>query len=111
MSNLFLISWDCEGVETVLNISDFDKQRVWATLSNQSQPVGLRHMVSHVIMRARANPQRHYEVYTMDVQEGITEADVREMFDTDPQGSADLVRDRGRCIHSDRVDNSRVRIV
>ena len=97
-----MISWDCQGVETVLNISDLDRQRVWATLSGQTEPVGLRHVVSHVLMRARANPQRHYEVYTMTVENGISTLDVREMFDRDPQGSADLVRERGNKIHSDR---------
>ena len=102
MSNTFLISWDCQGVETVLNISDLDRQRVWATLSGQPESTGLRHVVSHVLMRARANPQRHYEVYTMTVEDGISTLDVREMFDRDPQGSADLVRERGNKIYSDR---------
>jgi len=63
------------------------------------------------MMRARANGQRHYEIYTMMVQEGITDEDIRGMFEADPQGSADLIRDRGNQIYSDRVNQKEVKIV
>jgi hypothetical protein len=102
MSNLFLVSWDCTGLEAVINITDYEKEATWATLKNEDPPVRLGSMVNHLMLRARANSQRHYEIYTMNVAEGISDEDIRGMFDADPQGSADLIRDRGNQIYSDR---------
>jgi hypothetical protein len=102
MSNLFLVSWDCNGLEAVINITDYEKEATWATLKNEDPPVRLGSMVNHLMLRARANSQRHYEIYTMNVAEGIVDEDIRGMFDADPQGSADLIRDRGNKIYSDR---------
>jgi hypothetical protein len=100
--NLFLVSWDCNGLEAVINITDYEKQTTWATLKNEDPPVRLGSMVNHLMLRARANSQRHYEIYTMNVEEGISDEDIRGMFESDPQGSADLIRDRGNKIYSDR---------
>jgi len=102
MSNLFLVSWDCTGLEAVINVTDYEKETTWATLKNEDPPVKLGSMVNHLILRARANSQRHYEIYTMNVEEGISDEDIRGMFESDPQGSADLIRDRGNKIYSDR---------
>jgi hypothetical protein len=102
MSNLFLVSWDCNGLEAVINITDYEKETTWATLKDQDPPARLGSMVNHLMLRARANSQRHYEIYTMNVAEGIADEDIRGMFEADPQGSADLIRDRGNQIYSDR---------
>jgi hypothetical protein len=102
MSNLFLVSWDCNGLEAVINITDYEKEATWATLKNEDPPAKLSSMVNHLMLRARANSQRHYEIYTMNVAEGIADEDIRGMFESDPQGSADLIRDRGNKIYSDR---------
>jgi hypothetical protein len=102
MSNLFLVSWDCTGLEAVINVTDYEKETTWATLKNEEPPAKLSSMVNHLMLRARANSQRHYEIYTMQVAEGISDEDIRGMFDADPQGSADLIRDRGNQIYSDR---------
>lgn len=111
MSNLFLVSWDCQGLEAVINITDYEKETTWATLKNEDPPVKLGSMVNHLMLRARANSQRHYEIYTMQVEEGITDEDIRDMFKNDPQGSADLIRDRGNKIYSDRRNTVDTKIV
>jgi hypothetical protein len=100
--NLFLVSWDCTGLEAVINVTDYEKEITWATLKNEDPPVRLGSMVNHLMLRARANSQRHYEIYTMNVADGISDEDIRTMFESDPQGSADLIRDRGNKIYSDR---------
>jgi hypothetical protein len=109
--NLFIMAWDCNGLEAVVNITEYEKEATWATLKDEEPPVKLGRMVNHLMLRARANSQRHYEIYTMNVQEGITDADIRTMFEQDPQGSAELIRDRGNQIYSDRRDATAVKIV
>ena len=110
-NELFLVSWDCTGLETCINVSKYEKAEMWAKLSDTEPPVSIGNAVQHLMARARANPQRHYEIYTFNVATGITEEDIREMFDNAPQTAADLIRDRGRKIYSDRVRQSEVKIV
>lgn len=110
-TNLFLVSWDCNGLEACINVTDYEKEVVWAKLKNEDPPAKLNSMVNHLMLRARANPQRNYEIYTMNAVDGINEEDIRGMFNADPQRSADLVRDRGNKIFSDRADISSRKIV
>jgi hypothetical protein len=112
--NAYILSWDMTGLEAVVPISkyeDWEHQSmldVLAGLSIKTNPLG--HILTAILMRARFNSQRHYEVYAIDCDTSITEEDWRSMFDTDPQGSADLVRERGISLHSDRVQPNHVKI-
>jgi hypothetical protein len=58
--------------------------------------------IQHWQLRARFNTQRHYEIYAIGVDGTITQEDIRDMFETDPQYAADLIRARGERIYSDR---------
>jgi hypothetical protein len=101
--NVFLLSWDMLGLDSVVNITDFEKEMTWATLQDQPGP-RLGSLVNSVMMRARMNSQRHYEVYTVTMETSITEEDVREMFESAPQQMAELIRERGRKVYSDRYN-------
>lgn len=109
-SAIFLLSWDQLGLEAVVNVSDLEKEILWNTLQDKKSSNKIGQTVTHLMMRARYNPQRHYEIYSVTVAEGITEEDIREMFERDPQGSAELVRERGNKIFSDRVQLNQVKI-
>lgn len=109
-SNLYLLSWDINGIESCINISSIEKQQVWAALSDKEMPK-LNHIVSAVMLRARYNSQRHYEVYTVNVSESITEQDMIQMFEENPQGMADLIRERGNKIYSDRLEVDKAKII
>ena len=109
--NLFLLSWDMLGLDCVVNITEIEKEATWNTLQNKPTHT-LGNTVNSVIMRARANSQRHYEVYTVTMEDGITNQDLREMFDQNPQASAELIRKHGHKIYSDRYnDGNRAKIV
>jgi len=58
--------------------------------------------IQHWQLRARYNTQRCYEIYAIGVDGTITQEDIRDMFETDPQYAADLIRARGEKIYSDR---------
>jgi hypothetical protein len=115
--NAFLLSWDMTGLESCIDITNLEKlvesgekKRMWQILSdpdacdpgNQSASM-LNQMVQHILLRARANSQRHYEVYTIQTTPGVSEQDMWDMFTNDPQMAADLVRERGNQLYSDRV--------
>ena len=108
-SNTFIVSWCEEGLETVQKISDPEKAKMWSVLSGK--PVSNdAHMVWAITMRARANSHRHYEVYGITANAGITAEDIADMFDKDPQYAADLIRQKGVVVFSDRRDTSKVLI-
>ena len=109
--NLFLLSWDMLGLEAVINITEIEKEATWATLQDKQTP-RLNHIVNSIMMRARANSQRHYEVYTVTMESSISKEDICEMFESAPQQMANLIRERGNKIYSDRIaDATNVKIV
>lgn len=108
------------GLESCINVTEYEKNAMWATLSStdrrtNSNHVGpmadLRNTLSAMVLRAKANSQRHYEIYSIHVDNGITKDDIVDMFETNPQGMADLIRERGNKIHSDRIDKRQQVIV
>lgn len=102
MSDTIAVMWDCNGLEAIANISDIQRRKVWATLKNEAfHPVEPNLM--HWRLRAQANQQRHYEIYLLEIEDGITVEDVREAFESSPQTMADTVRRIGHKFYSDRV--------
>ena len=122
--NLFLLSWDMTGLETVLDLTMLEdlreqeeQHRILAILSDpeSNDPgdrtgIAVNRAVNSILLRARVNSQRHYEVYTIQTTPEITEQDMREMFEQSPQYAADLVRKRGNQLFSSRV-NKRTQVI
>jgi DNA-binding CsgD family transcriptional regulator len=96
----FCVMWDCNGLEAVGEVVD-PALKTWAVLANKPVPRE-DFNVLHWQMRARTNTQRCYEIYAIGVDGNITQEDIAEMFKTDPQYAADLIRARGEKIYSDR---------
>lgn len=121
-NNCFLLSWDCNGLEACVPLHELqqrheqaEKERVWTTLASvhgedPGNPIDreINRIYSNILMRARANPQRHYEIYTVQTDSSITKAKMVRMFKDDPQGMADLVRERGEKLYSDRAKHGAV---
>ena len=116
MSHTYVLSWDMHGLESCVNISDIDKENMWAALkeTDNSLPNGRSNTVSSIVnmlvLRARFNSQRHYEIYAIDTDAEITAKDLMDQFESDPQGMADLIRSRGRQLYSDRYPENKIKI-
>ena len=97
--NAYLFSWDCTGVEAIIPITqyeDWDTVNAFSVLEGKpTTPSPLNSTINAILMRARFNSQRFYEVYAVDCDPGITEQDWRDMWDTSPQLCADMIRLRG----------------
>jgi hypothetical protein len=111
MNHQFLIMWDCQGLECVVDITEDEQRRMWQKLKGELPSETAVPNINHLVLRARYNSQRHYEIYFIEAQEGITQDDIREMFESAPQHAADTIRRIGQCLYSDRVDTNRVKIV
>jgi hypothetical protein len=116
MSHTYLLSWDCTGLEAVINISNIEKEQMWAALSekepnpNKGRPNTVNSIVNMIMLRARFNSQRHYEIYCIDTEDSITAEDFRRHFEEDPQHMAELIRERGRQLYSDRRKENEIKI-
>ena len=94
----YFVSWDCNGVEYFRDITA-DHPDQWAernllTSIKQGKKVEepLSVPVNALMLRARMNSQRHYEIYVFTSEDDVNEEDIREWFTSDPQGFADWVR-------------------
>ena len=74
---------------------------MWSTLKGEKPTVRIPE-INLLILRARANPQRNYEIYTVQVEPDVSLKDIQAMFKDSPQDIVDLVRARGHKIYSDR---------
>lgn len=104
MTGTIALMWDCNGLEAAVNVTDIDQQRMWALLKGEDAskiPAPPNLMMWR--LRAQANPQRHYEIYLISAEDGITVDDICEAFRDNPQGMADTVRRIGHKFYSDRV--------
>lgn len=111
MNHQFLIMWDCHGLEYLVDITADNQRRMWETLRGELASESALPNLSHLMLRARYNSQRHYEIYVVEAQEGITADDIREMFENAPQQAADTIRRLGECLYSDRANQEKVKIV
>lgn len=88
------------GLEMLFNVSDWSKKVTWATLKEEPVPGGPS--LQMMIIRAKMNSQRQYEIYSFDAEDGITELDIRKGFEDNPQVIVDFIRENGEKIYSDR---------
>ena len=110
MSNHILLAmWDSHGLEYIVDVTQAEHDLTWATLQNKRPESRLPNLM-HLMLRARYNSQRHYEIYSFSVEDDITVEDMRKFFETDPQAAADAVRRVGHCHHSDRVQEEQIKI-
>ena len=103
MNHQFVIMWDCNGLEYIGDITADDQRMIVETLKGKQSPRRALANPYHLRLRAQFNPQRHYEIYFVTATSGITEADIRDMFEADPQTAADTIRELGTVFYSDRA--------
>lgn len=117
LTNTFIISWDMTGLEAVVDITQdlidgdrWEKEKLFDIIKNPDDvPVNdyakkVGRIIHMMRMRAMANTQRHYEIYYIHTDASITKETLERLFNDDPQASADLIRDRGEKLYSDRVN-------
>ncbi|CAB4221509.1 hypothetical protein UFOVP1636_341 [uncultured Caudovirales phage] len=113
-TNAFIFSWDQLGIEAIIPISQYEHYdqenllRMIASKDTVRNP--LTGIVQSLVLRARYNPQRHYEIYAVDCTEEMDEVFWREQWEEYPQATAELIRERGHKLYSDRAETHKVKI-
>ena len=108
----FIAMWDNMGLECIFDVDAemaqrdaYDKNKVWSTLKGEKVTEQYRSGIplQSMILRAKANGQRHYEIYEFTT-DGIDMDDVKSMFEDNPQFVVNHIRKNGRKIYSDRFE-------
>ena len=106
----FLISFDSNGLECLQDITEFhpdnwDKNQLLGVMMGKKyMKAPIHQQIGQMIMRARFNPQRNYEIYIQQSDDGITAGEFAAVFNDNPQFWADYVREHHSVrIYSDRV--------
>jgi hypothetical protein len=108
----FLAMWCNQGLECIYDvgaakreIENWEKGAIFSILKDQEHgpkpnPIPLQMM----ILRARINSQRYYEIYEFNSL--LSMDSVRTLFETDPQNIVDWIRENGYKIYSDRAEDT-----
>lgn len=111
-TNAFLFSWDCYGIESIIPITqyeDIDKLNTMKILKGEDKVSNpLDQIVRRLVLRARFNTQRSYEIYAVDCDSSLDADFWKKQWDENPQFTAELIRERGHKIYSDHRPNNRV---
>lgn len=107
----FLAMWDNMGLECIYDIDqelteqqEWEKTQVWNTLQGLKTPSRNSNIpLKQMILRAKANRQRHYEIYQFAAQ-GLDIEDIKVAFEDDPQFIVDHIRKNGKKIFSERFE-------
>jgi hypothetical protein len=97
--------WDCNGLECLFDITNHDHDMLMAKLKGETFKVPYN--VSMMMIRARANLQRSYEIYSFTTVD-MDYDDIKSLFENDPQIIVNAIREQGHMIHSDYTPKQKV---
>ena len=92
--------WDMYGLECLFNVTEWSKKKTWAVLKDE--PFDNGPSIHMMMLRARMNNQRFYEIYAFQADAGVTEESIRSAFENSPQSIVEFIRKNGEKIYSDR---------
>lgn len=113
-TNAFIFSWDQLGIESIIPITQYEKwdqiQLLQVLKTGTAERNPLTQIVNMLMMRARFNNHRHYEIYAIDCDEELDKDYWETQWEDFPQETADLVRQRGVQLYSDRAQTKNIKI-
>ena len=87
----------------------WDAENTWRLIKGEDAVRNpINNIIQAMLLRARYNSQRHYEIYTVDCAEGMDEKFWREQWEEYPQETAELIREKGHKLYSDRTVRKKV---
>lgn len=115
--NHFIAVWDMTGLECLFDVSqaikeyeDWEKAKTVAILKEEKTPPKPRGIpLEMMLLRARVNTQRKYEIYEFTSE--LSYKEVVNIFEEDPQVIVESIREIGHKIYSDRHTGNTQRIV
>lgn len=95
----YIVSWDNLGVEFFQDITEhhpenWAKAHLFDSIKESAVVNGpaLGFSLTGLLLRARMNPERHYEIYVFTSTDDVSADDIKHWFTETPQAFADWVR-------------------
>ena len=104
MSKQFVVMFDRCGVDTLIPCDEMNAKDVLEWLGGNPHKGELARHIRLAIIRAQSNQHRFPEVWVYDCEQDFSESEMREMWNESPQGMADLVRKKGKCLFKSPKD-------
>lgn len=109
-TNHFLAVWDMLGLESLHDIGahykeveEWEKKKIWNVLKEEdSEPRPLGPPLPLLLIRARMNTHRNYEIYEFHSE--LSYDEVKQQFVENPNTIAQSIRNIGHKIYSDRSE-------
>ena len=109
--------WDCNGLESLYDVdlhmnryNEWEKLKVVAILKEEKLPDNPPAIpLQFMLLRARVNSQRAYEIY--EFNSTLWYDELKEAFMDDPQPIVEWIRENGKKVYSDYVKQNRKMIV
>jgi hypothetical protein len=99
-SKVYICMWDERGFETLKDCTKWERETFLNTIAGKEltpAPVNLQAMM----MRARFNPQRNYEIWTFNTEESLDEDTLWRYAEDNPQALVDMIRARGKRLYGE----------
>lgn len=112
-TNHFLAVWDMLGLESLHDVGahlkeveEWEKKKIWSVLKEEdSEPKPLGPPLPALILRARVNSHRNYEIYEFHSE--LSYDEIKQQFEKNPNTIAQAIRNVGYKIYSDRSEKNR----
>lgn len=91
--NKYLVYFDCNGFESIINITAHETEQIMATLRGEEYRLPFN--FNNMMFRARYNPQRSPEIWVFNADDEVDEESVWELANSNPQYLADFARENG----------------
>lgn len=113
----YLAMWDMLGLECLFDVdthmnelNEWEKQKVVAILKEEQTPKKPQGIpLQMLILRARYNSQRSYEIY--EFNSTLAYDELKEAFIDNPQPIVEWIRTNGKKVYSDYVKQEKKLIV
>ena len=96
----FITMWDTLGFECIVDITSYERTKLLHVIKGEDSELKPPVSVYHLLIRAKANPQRFPEIWTFTTTEDITEESLLEISKDDPQMLVDMIRDLGHNLYT-----------
>jgi hypothetical protein len=117
MTKHYLAMWDMQGLECLFDVdlhinkyNEWEKQKVVSILKEEQVPIQPQGIpLQMLILRAKANSQRAYEIY--EFNSTVKYDELKEAFNDNPQPIVEWIRENGKQVYSDYVKQERKMIL
>jgi len=90
--NVFAFSFDQDGFEAIVNLTEIDQQAILSKMTGEKQQQTINSILSMLQIRAQFNQHRRMEVWVTAIPDEIDESELKEMAASVPQQVADIAR-------------------